>query len=782
MEKADTGVWLSGNFVLEIVTGQDPHSKVRLAAEILQERIGPQGSETGNQVRIVEQPGRADGHVLLLNVDRNRSILEGLSPRDQKAISTFGQGYVLRTQEDNRVCVWGQPQGVLWGVMTLLQLAQRSNSGLGIPAVAIRDFPHFEFRCAADWMTNAEGNRNSMDRGRGWQGFEEVCRRKIDQCLRYKTNAILFDGFGWALDQRPAEYSQVVRRITQYARQRGIYLSFGGYGAGYGMAFQKGPLYEDAKYLGQVFRNREHYPDGPAYPCTGETRAHAVRRGVDTRLLGTCRSNDALNRLKAAELQAFVRAIEPGMLYIHHEDYGSCRNTQAAWHSRCERCRQRWPNDDVAAPDGAAGAIAEGYRWLINAVNEVKNAGTGYDASRDCQILLVSPVYCLSERTQAAWDETLRFWQNAGRQLPAANNVMVCFRETFALEPAGPSWTEAFNAAMREAGLNLGSILFFITGGDHWLNDYPFVGAGSLDHLFLGARAILHDNGNAYQEPLQLLNAEYTWNTRSTGYAPRPETYVQTWELWIGLCENDVRPDEIYGPGGLLQRACGLLYGEAAAGSMAKYFSTFRSLHEQASGREGLETEQDAAPERQSYLPMTPNKVHAVPVLWRALALDSKTWGADIDNERMVTEMARLKIDRLELHRRLMRRWTLTEEMLAAGERLVREAIGTTRSQDVREELQFLLDAARIKIPLAKALAALHGAILAKMGPASSLRQVEVLLGLEDALEHANEAAALAAAHYPSIVDPVGEAGAVKTYIGRLAEAIQERMGAAAAG
>ncbi len=92
------------------------------------------------------------------------------------------------------------------------------------------------------------------------------------------------------------------------------------------------------------------------------------------------------------------------------------------------------------------------------------------------------------------------------------------------------SWTESFNAAMREAGLDLGSIIFFITGGDHWLNDYPFVGGSALNNLFLGARGIFHDNGNAYQEPLQLLNAEYCWSTRSTGYAPQPRDYQEAWQ------------------------------------------------------------------------------------------------------------------------------------------------------------------------------------------------------------------------------------------------------------
>lgn len=766
------GLQLALPLALEIVTGSAVHPKVRLAATVLREQLESLVRGSGS-VRTTEQSGRADGWIVLIDVERQQARAAELAPADREAIDrSGGQGYVLQVQSPDRVQVWGRPQGILWGAMTLLQLIEAGPDGLRIPGVLIRDFPTFEFRCAADWLANVEANRSTMDRGQGWEGYEALCKRKIDQCLRYKINTILFDGFGCGLTDRPAEYAPVVRRISQYARQRGIHLVFGSYGAGYGMAFQKGPLYEDARYLGRVFENREHYPDGPVYPCTGETRARAVRKGVDTRILGTCRGNDELNRLKAEELQAFVRAVEPGMLYLHHEDYGSVRNTQAAWQWRCERCRRRWPDDDAPAPDGAAGAIAEGYRRFIEAVNRVRNTETGYEAATDCQIVLVSPVYCLSEHTEQAWEEMLRFWRSAARQLPPAGNVMVCFRETFALD-GGPSWTESFNAAMREVGANLGAMIFFITGGDHFVNDYPFVGASALDGLFAGARGILHASGTAYQEPLQLLNAEYAWNSRSTGYAPRPDTYIETWDLWIGLCENQVRPEEIHGSAGLLSKACSLLYGDGAAEAMARYFSAFEDLQAETADRTGAGGEQDVAPQRQSYLPMTFNKVHAVPILWRALALDAKTWDPAIDNERMIQEMDRLRIDRPELHRRLRRRWTVTARMLEAGRDLLSQAIDRAASAWVVEELRFLQEAAAIRIPLARALASFHEALRETAGAAAGPPRAL----LETALAEARQAAMLAERHYPSIVDPVGETGAVRTYVARLEQAILKRVG-----
>jgi hypothetical protein len=111
----------------------------------------------------------------------------------------------------------------------------------------------------------------------------------------------MFDGFGCKLDTRGPQYPGLMRRLNAYARERGIHLIFGTYGAGYGMSYQKGPLYEDASYQGTTFINRESYPDGAVYSCLGYNE-DKVRKGVNAAELGTCRSNEELNRLKAKEL------------------------------------------------------------------------------------------------------------------------------------------------------------------------------------------------------------------------------------------------------------------------------------------------------------------------------------------------------------------------------------------------------------------------------------------------------------------------------------------------
>ena len=298
----------------------------------------------------------------------------------------FGQAYVIKSPDANSLWVLGgSDQGTLLGAMTVLQLMTKASSGIEINGAYIRDYPDFQFRAASDWLLNVEINRWALDRGQGVEAFARICEKKLDQALRFKINMVLMDGFGWGLEQRFKGYADLMRRLNRYARARGIHLYYGGYGASYGLAYQGGPLYEDAPYLGKLFENRESYPDGAKYQCMGFTYGD---RGVDPSVLGSCRANEELNKQKAAELREFVAAVEPGALYIHHEDFGDFQGTEEIWQKRCSRCRSRWPNGSLVARDGGAGGLANGYAALVQAVNSVKNADSGYDASRDCQIIL----------------------------------------------------------------------------------------------------------------------------------------------------------------------------------------------------------------------------------------------------------------------------------------------------------------------------------------------------------------------------------------------------------
>ena len=56
--------------------------------------------------------------------------------------------------------------------------------------------------------------------------------------------------------------------------------------------------------------------------------------------MGTCLSNQALRRLKCENIREFVRAVQPGLLYIHGLDISSRDGAKGAWATRCPECRR----------------------------------------------------------------------------------------------------------------------------------------------------------------------------------------------------------------------------------------------------------------------------------------------------------------------------------------------------------------------------------------------------------------------------------------------------------
>lgn len=682
-----------------------------------------------------------DVQIHLWNYTANANPSIALNALDRELLSGAvhsGQSYVLRTV--NRKSIWiigSGEQGVLWGTMTLLQLTLNVQNAIAISGAYIRDFPDFDFRAGADWLLNAEVNRWALDRGKGVDAYAKLCEKKLNEALRYKINFVMFDGFGWGLEQRFPRYPELMRHLNKYARDRGIHLEFGGYGASYGMAYQTGPLYEDGEYLGKVYENREWYPDGPVYRCMGFPGG---RKGVDPATLGSCRSNEDLNRLKAEELRKYVEAVEPGALYIHHEDFGGFDGTQRVWKQRCPRCRKRWPSDSLAASDGGAGGLANGYSSLINAVNSVKHPATGYDASRDCQIILVSPVYASDSPSSEDWSNVLDLWRGIGEKLPHANNVQVCFREMFPQKYGGRKWAAAFNSVMRKSNLNLGIFWFLVGGADNYSTDASFTGTPAMNAMFQGGRSIYNFTGNAYNEPMELANAEYDWNVHSTGFYRDPLKNEEAMETWHRFMFDENEPRELLTSGGLFRRACDRLYGPAAGAVMFDYYLLSEAVPDRplTSGK---------------YLPRMWNTVHAAPSHWRDLALDSKTWGAEITNEAYSQGVETLKLTPQELHRRLAHRWRIEAQLNAKGTELVNRALASQPLPESVSDLLFLKTSLQVYQPLIKSLEEFHAALCLHF---SGMNGRHLENDLEEALSHAKAARRLAAQSFPHPIDPVG--------------------------
>ncbi len=744
------------------------NEKLNLAAHFLQGDLAQADSSLRIDVQVEGQsnPNGVCVHLWDYGVDPEPPV--GLNALDRDTLTRpdhYGQSYVVRTPDKESMWVVGSTdQGLLLGVMSILQLIQKTARGVELSGVYIRDYPDFQYRDAANWLMNGEGTRWSLDRGQGIEGYQQVCERKLDEALRCKINMVTFDGFGWGLEQRFKGYSDLMRSLNQYARSRGISLVFGGYGAGYGMAYQRGPLYEEAPYLGEVFKNRESYPDGPTYRCMGFP---ASREGVDPSILGTCRANEELNKLKAEELRKFVEAVQPGALYIHHEDFGGYQDTEEIWQQRCIRCRSRWPDNSLLAKTGGAGAFANGYSALVRAVESVKSSTTGYDASRDCQIILVSPVYEPDSPSSDDWSKVLELWKNIAIQLPRADNLQVCFREVFSQEYGGETWIKAFNSVMANAGVNLGAYMFFLGGADNYSNSSPLTGAPAIDAEFIGARSIFNFNGNFFQEPMVVINAEYAWNTHFTGLSHEAARNEQVVGLWHRYMFEPDQPSEVFGQGGIYEAACKLLYGAQAAPIMASYYRETAWVPDAGTDYES---------QKAKYLPMTFNRAYATPEHWKDLALDSKTWGLTISNETYAAEFASLKIERKELHRRLARRWSILADLNARGAKDVDKALRADPRPSCVEDLQFLATVFQVDQRLMEALVDFHRGMERHF--ASPQDAKEARGHFQKALTEAKQAQEQAENAFPHPIDPAGgEVGIVRTHSARLVRAIEVMLG-----
>jgi hypothetical protein len=201
--------------------------------------------------------------------------------------------------------------------------------------------------------------------------------------------------------------------------------------------------------------------------------------------------------------------------------------------------------------------------------------------------------------------------------LPSSHNIEVGFREVFPQKYGGRRWTEQFNATMRNAELDLGMFMFFAGGADDWSSDYPLTGVPAMNALFRGATTIYNDTGDFYREPMELVSAEYSWNTRSNGFYLDPMKEDETRDIWRRYIFQENQPAALFGPGKLFEQACTLLYGPQAAMPMAAYYRESASLPDR-------EVTGSNAGSDSGYLPMGWNRVHAVLDHWRDLALDSK--------------------------------------------------------------------------------------------------------------------------------------------------------------
>ncbi|MBI5684900.1 MAG: glycoside hydrolase family 20 zincin-like fold domain-containing protein [Verrucomicrobia bacterium] len=478
----------------------------------------------------------------------------GLS-RDQSP-----EAYQLAIRPDGIEIVALHAEGLLRAAASLLQLVRTELGVTRLPCLTITDWPDFRYRCASDWLVNVEVNRWAYDWGDGPQQYLARIKRKLDFCFLHKINQVWFDGFGWNVDRFPG-YAALMRECNRYARQRGIKLTFAGYGGGYGTAYQTGGIYRHG-YFGQTFLNRRPYPDGPQYACRGMDRVEI------SRAYGTCLSNEALARAKLAELKRFVSEVEPGFLYIHDIDSGTYAAARDAWRVRCDECRRRWPSDDVESPQGQAGAMASWYAKIRKALDPIATKG-GYRASRDLTLIFISPLYAAYYETNPpdVWQREVDYFRAVTQVMGASRNVQFGVRELF-YAPSGGRRIAELRAALDKVGNGHALHVVSFMGGDNYYSDDLLNFSGIMAPLFQGAESVCLSNGGLHEEPVQVLNAELLWSGAAGGYRERLPDEPAARKLRDQLANGRHRPADVFGPGRLLERICRRLWGNAAGAEM----------------------------------------------------------------------------------------------------------------------------------------------------------------------------------------------------------------------
>ena len=497
-------------------------------------------------------------------------VRDGLAEASWPASPAFAsmagreQGYHLDIAADRVVIGALSPPGLLYGAATLLQLLRPRTGEMVAPCGSVEDWPDFRFR-SADWLLNAEINRWGYERGDGRDALLARMKRKLDLAARHKINVIWFDGFGWGTKRFPG-YAEFCRELAACARDRHIRLAYSGYGGGYGFAYQKHFIY-DAPYQGQLFENRTHYPHGEVYDCVGHPNYPMSWR------YGTCLSNAALADLKIAEFVKFARECQPGLMYIHDIDTGNFDLAHAGWQRRCPKCRERWPDDDMASAGGAADAYASWFRRLAEAVNSVASEDGRYVATRDCALVFVGPVYTGCHEPDSTWLEECKYFGTVSRLMGPFPNVQFGLREQFVSdEPNGPR-VPMLRDRLDAVGHGHGIFVIPFVGGDNYFSDQPVSAGPALHRHYLGADTVCTKTMGSVAEPAQLLCAEYGWNASAPGAFPIAPSRGDALAL-LKRCTGGVEIGSgIFGDTDLLSRACLRLYGDKAGRWMRELFA-----------------------------------------------------------------------------------------------------------------------------------------------------------------------------------------------------------------
>jgi hypothetical protein len=484
-----------------------------------------------------------------------------LTPPESAALARSSQAYVIRALPGAPAKVWiigASPVGAYYGAATLVQLVAAEKPGrVVLPCVEVQDYPDTPGRMCADWVLTWDWEINGYDWGDGLEAFLDRCRRKIDLCAYFKVNRVRF--LGGRISPGPAymkdRYEKIKRfalALNRYARRKGVALQFSS--SSWGVDYWGW----GASWLEPWILNRESYPDGPVYACVGGTT-------------GGCLSNDALAEIIARRQKQLVQDVEPGSIYLHNIDAATYAELAGLWKGRCPRCRQRFPDDRPHSARGYAAAVAGLYNRLMAELKSVRNTASGYDASRDLEIVFASPGYSYWTENDAEWEHDLAYFSEIGRQLTDKRNVQITFREQFQRQDGRGLRIDEMARALASVGWPQAAFVFAVQGGGFLDSRNMFVSSPVLTETYRGAGTLYNFNGHAHCELQVAANANYAWNHRAPGWVDPARIAGAELRREASRYSSGAKHSPFLF-GRFLEAACAAIYGRRAGPWMAAFF------------------------------------------------------------------------------------------------------------------------------------------------------------------------------------------------------------------
>ncbi len=486
----------------------------RLAAEEINKRIH---ELSGKELPIERAENTSKPGIYILPVQNSRvnALIKSISLKVTEK-DPGPQGYVMDTDiAGKRLAIIGSDNiGTLYGAMTLRQMLQQNGKDVVLQAARVYDKPDYRYR------SNAPLVRRLGNWAQGETSFarEAAYKAAIDWTLRFKMN-VLFDAWGGDVRKIPPGERAFIRRINDYAIERGIY-----------------PAKWESTYLGWGVLDKER-PEFKDWDCVYKSGDGGCYY---------CWSRDDLAREKIGRTADFFRECHFKMMFLHPVDGGGAADPES-WSTRCRLCRQSFGND----------------RWK-GSVHQF-NLWSEIFAAKASEVTITSCIYPYNARytdfsrftgiSESIWRKnSLDYWHNVHKGADSGLMPMTWM----ALPGEAREYRHYFSGrAMTVYAHSFVPLGYF--GTWHRLNGSNF--DGNTGDIFL-----LEGGYDLYEAWMSAIcSAEYTWNTSAPG--------SETFKGWYYDAERDHREPRVIMEE-WLPRACKAFFGQEVGSRIVPVFSS----------------------------------------------------------------------------------------------------------------------------------------------------------------------------------------------------------------